>query len=185
MSTPLDNKFQLSTYIPARAANNNIANRVSSIFYEFPFLVPIRASTGYINNLYFDNATGGVLYLNTLTGPAASQIGGGGTGPAGPTGPAGVSGPTGPAGPTGTFSPGDNIVTTTLTGTNIYTSSLTFTGATGGSLTVNSFTGTNVYITNLNFIDATGNYMNLNYADINTLFSGDITTTNLNFINTL
>ena len=96
MTTPSDNKFQLSSYIPARAANNNIANQVSAIFYEYPFLVPIRQSTGYISNFYFDNATGGVLYLDLLTGPAASQFGAGAKGPTGADGPTGSTGSAGP-----------------------------------------------------------------------------------------
>ena len=53
MTTLNDTKFQMSYYIPARAANNNVANQVSSVFYEFPFLVPIRANTGSIDDFFF------------------------------------------------------------------------------------------------------------------------------------
>lgn len=111
MTTPNDNKFQLFTYIPGNAANNNVANSVSSIFYQYPFLVPIRQSTGYIHDFYFDNASGSVLYLDTLTGPAANFSGQKGpTGADGPTGATGDAGIAGPTGATGTFTDRKSVV---------------------------------------------------------------------------
>jgi hypothetical protein len=162
MTTMNSNRFRMSTYTPARASSNNIANSVSSVYYEYPFLIPINQSTGYIGNFEFVNSTGGTLYLDLLTGPAASQMGGGSIGPTGPTGEIGPTGATGDTGqqgdtgPTGTFNPGDNILTTTLTGVNIYTTNLSFFDTTGTSLSVTNLTGTNSYLQSLNFNSSTG-----------------------------
>ena len=100
MSTANNRKFTITTETPARANNDLLAARVSSVFYANPNMVPIRTSTGTINDFAFINATGSYLYIDTLTGPAMDNFLGSQTGPTGPQGPAG--GPTGAIGPTGT-----------------------------------------------------------------------------------
>jgi len=103
MSTPNTRKFTISTISPSRSKHESPAIETSNVFYKYPYLVPVNISTGTINNFSFTNATGSVLYLNTLTGPVLSQIGG--FGATGPTGPAGTGGPTGPTGSVGSTGP--------------------------------------------------------------------------------
>ena len=128
MSTPNSRKFTISTISPSRSKNESPAIETSNIFYKYPYLVPVNTSTGSINNFSFTNATGSVLYLDTLTGPALSQIGGG----TGPTGPAGTpGGPTGPIGPTGPSGPSGTQGPTGTSGIQGPTGATGLTGATG------------------------------------------------------
>ena len=96
--TSIDSKFVISTVVPARANNNPLGVQVSNVFYQHPNMVPGYTGSGH---------------------------GSGNTGPTGPTGSTGPTGPIGLTGPTGTFTPGDNIVTNTLTATNIFTTNFT------------------------------------------------------------
>jgi hypothetical protein len=167
----------MNNIVPPRADNTSLASTVSTIFRNNPSLLPpVNLSTGNIDTFYFNSATGSVLYLQQLTGPVLSQISGGGVS---------GTGSTGPTGPSGTFTPGSNILVTTLTGTNIYTFALMFTGATGSSLTLNDFTGTNLTSTNitganitstsnlnanfLKFVNATGSSLTSNFITLNSL----------------
>ena len=142
MSTPNRRNFTISNILSARSKNDPVAAQLSSVYYKYPHLIPVHATTGSIDSFYFNDATGSTLYLTTLTGPVLSQIGGVGT--TGATGPTGNTGPTGAA---GTFNPGDNITTTTLTATNIITQNLTSSNITGTTISSTSA---------LNFISATG-----------------------------
>jgi len=94
MSTPNNRSFTISNILSARSKNDHVAVQLSSVYYKYPHLIPIRATTGSIDSFYFNNATGSTLYLTTLTGPVLSQIGGvtGATGSTGPTGTGGVLG---------------------------------------------------------------------------------------------
>lgn len=158
MSTPNNRRFIVNTFVPPRANNISIASTVSTIFQENSNLLPpVNSSTGSINTFYFNSSTGTVLYLQQLTGPVLSQIGGGG-----------VNG---------------SIVTTTLM----------FTGATGGSLSVTDYTGTNLTSTNITGTNITStsvlnantlNFINLTGATYISPVRNDNTVSNLVCYNT-
>ena len=158
MSTPNGRKFTINTFLPSRASNNSVANEVANVFHKYPFLIPINTATGSIETFNFNTATGSTLYINSLTGPVLNTLGGG-------------------------FVSGSNILVTTLTGTNIYTSTLMFTGATGGSLYASNFTGTNLTSVNITGTNLVSTNIGFTSATGGSLYASNFTGTNLTSVN--